>query len=889
MSENPNEFANDSEGARVLQLMEAGLWRKARDAAKGLCKKDRGRYLVLLIRANVGLVREMLGKGLVKDAETVIAYLATFAPADTMAMLRAEMAAPTGKRQVAALKDSGGVGWWEAALRADEALTKEVVVSPADQGAVDLLVTDGFLPDDEGADVQVARLAAELKAVRAAFAATGDGRWEDAKHALRDLSRQSIFWQWRIFLRGVRCVFEDDRETARQCFAQLPPTSALAQAAASLAPDLVAGVRTAPATATIPFYLAITGQPAAWAAPILSASASWKAGRRIQAFDDLVAGMKESFPSVVPGLPALLTDAILPSHARMNDVDWSDSEKLYLRFGNERVKIHSQLPKSVLVFFRSMCVAENGEMPHVELDRCWRMLIDLWQRCHGPDRQRDSLAWQWLGDALGKPGKLSNPFDFNGSEVRKSAAKAVKAYEKAIESDEANEGAWLGLVSLLIKQGDTKRSNKMLDDLVKKFPRNKGILILAGDRAIDRKSYPKGITMLQAALALDPLDKAIKERIVIALVLRVREASRKGAPTADLWAIIEPLLENAPGGHYMLSRWMARVRRSLLELESETGAQAEADSVAMAPSGLIRLFFAITLAFVYGVPPRKEWERAWTVASSSSECTWKSLLEMLRIMNFISDISGWGWKHTKAAIDRLLKALEYLVAPGRLQADPAGLLEALDELNVLKKRVSEPTSQAVALVIREISEAFFLQVSPSSKKTDPRLRLVCLLCDPGALRNHPKHLKSIIIDAEAAGLHSVAARARELQKAIESGSFDQPFGNVFDEDDGGDDDIWDEEDDDIWDEDDDEEPGAGGAFAPERCMDDLRTAIINGDDVAVEIYRQKLLGMGVERKKLDRIIQALTAVLGRSRSAKTGKAKKCAEKSAPDPRQIDLF
>ena len=863
MSGNPKEFANDSEGARVLQLIEAGLWRKARDAAKELCKKDRGRYLVLLIRANVGLVRDMLGKGLVKDAETVMTYLATFAPADTM------------------------VGWWEAALRADEALMKALVVSPADQGAVDLLVTDGFVTDDEGADAQAARLAAELKAVRAACAATGDGRWEEAKHALRDLPRQSVFWQWRIFLRGVRCVFEDDRETSRQCFGQLPPTGALARAAASLAPDLVAGARPAPATATIPFYLAVTGQPAAWAAPILSASASWKAGRRIQAFDDLAAGMKDSFPSVVSGLPALLTDAILPSHARMNQDDWSDSEKFYLRFGNERAKTNSHFPKSVLAVLRSMCVAENGEMPHGELDRCWRMVIDLWQRCHGPDRQRDSLAWQWLGDALGKPGELSNPFDFDGSEVRKSAAKAVKAYEKAIESDEANEGAWLGLVSLLIRQDDTKRSNKMLDDLVEKFPRNKGILILAGDRAIARKSYPKGITMLQTALALDPLDKAIKERIVIALVLRVREVGSKGASTADLWAAIDPLLENAPSGHYMLSRWMARVRRSLLEQESETGTQAEADSVAMAPSGLVRLFFAITLASVYGVPPRKEWERAWTVARSSSECTWKSLLEMLRIMNFTSYISGWGWKHTKAASDRLLKALGYLVAPGQLQADPAGLLETLDGINALKKGASETASHAIALVSRDIANALHQQVSCGSKKTDPRLRLASLLCDSGEPRNHPKYLKSIIADAEAAGLPAIAARARELQKAIKNGSFQQPFGSFFDEDDDGDDDTWD--DDDIWDDDEDEEPHTSGILSPDRYMDDLKVAIINGDDVAVETIRQILLGMGVKKKNLDMAILALTAAFGPSRSAKTAKAKKSAKKSAPDPRQIDLF
>ena len=53
-------FAQDSAAARVLEMMRDGRWRKARDAVKDLCKRDRMRYLPLLIEANIGLVREML-------------------------------------------------------------------------------------------------------------------------------------------------------------------------------------------------------------------------------------------------------------------------------------------------------------------------------------------------------------------------------------------------------------------------------------------------------------------------------------------------------------------------------------------------------------------------------------------------------------------------------------------------------------------------------------------------------------------------------------------------------------------------------------------------------------------------------------------------------------
>lgn len=875
MNGSPNEFANDPEAASVLHFIQAGLWRKARDAAKDLCKKDRSKYLDLLIRANVGLVREMLGKDLVKEAKTVFAYLETFAPADILTMLRAEMAAPTGKLQAAALADSGGAGWWLAALRADEVLMKAGSVSPADQAAVDLLVTDAFEPDGLEDNERAACLAAELRAVRNASSATGDGRWEDAKNALRGLPRQSVFWQWRIFLRGVRCAFEEERETARQCFAQLPQTGTLARAAAALAPDLAVSARPAPASATVPLYLAATGQPATWAAPVLTASTSWKAGKRLQAFDDLVTGMKGAFPSVMPGLPALLTDAILPSYARMKEGDWVDSEDLYSRFTSGRVKHGSLLPKTTLAFLRSMCVAENREMPHEELDKSWRMLIQLWEDCHGADPQRDSLAWQWLGKILENPDSSnSDPFDDNGTVTAESATKAIHAYEKAIKADDSNQDAWLGLVTLLIRQRDTKRSNKMLDELVKKFPRNKGFLILAGDRAIARKSYAKGCGFLQSALALDPLDKNLKEQIAIALTLRVRDAYRKGEPTAALWAEMEPLLENNPqSAPYMLSRWMARVRRSLLDKAPEVAALAEAEAIALAPSNLIRVFFGIILASVYGIPPRKDWQSAWLAVRSSPDNTWKSLLDILRILDFTTAISGWGWKQTNQACDRVLELVKHLVAPTQLQVDPVGLIGSLDELAAFKKHAAEPAKHAIGYVLRDVSDALDRYVKPGSKKAHPGLRLANLLLNQSSYQSALKHLKIIIADAEATGFSAVAERARIYQKNIESRCHISPL------------DIPDDEEEDIWDDEDEDDAIAEGMMTAERYMAELAAAVADGDDAAVKQIRKTLIGLGIDKHQIDITIRLLTATRKLATAEKTKKVKKTDD----DPRQINLF
>jgi hypothetical protein len=53
---------------RAREFLAREKWRKARDEIKPLVKVDRERYLPLLIQANIGLAREMMGKGQVSEA-----------------------------------------------------------------------------------------------------------------------------------------------------------------------------------------------------------------------------------------------------------------------------------------------------------------------------------------------------------------------------------------------------------------------------------------------------------------------------------------------------------------------------------------------------------------------------------------------------------------------------------------------------------------------------------------------------------------------------------------------------------------------------------------------------------------------------------------------------
>ncbi|MEI7924470.1 MAG: hypothetical protein WCJ40_21390, partial [Planctomycetota bacterium] len=90
--DNKNTPSAMSSQERVARdLLASGRFRKARDEFKVLCKADRQKYLPLLVEANVGLAREMLGKNMVEEARQVLVYLKTIARPEQLRVLELEL------------------------------------------------------------------------------------------------------------------------------------------------------------------------------------------------------------------------------------------------------------------------------------------------------------------------------------------------------------------------------------------------------------------------------------------------------------------------------------------------------------------------------------------------------------------------------------------------------------------------------------------------------------------------------------------------------------------------------------------------------------------------------------------------------------------------------
>ena len=102
---------------KARQFLAEGRFRIAREEIKPLVKSDRARFLPLLIEANCELAREMLGKGLTSEAEQVLAYLRTIAPASQLLLLESEMAYRSGRA------DQGGKCYQGRLRRSDASAT----------------------------------------------------------------------------------------------------------------------------------------------------------------------------------------------------------------------------------------------------------------------------------------------------------------------------------------------------------------------------------------------------------------------------------------------------------------------------------------------------------------------------------------------------------------------------------------------------------------------------------------------------------------------------------------------------------------------------------------------------------------------------------------------
>jgi tetratricopeptide (TPR) repeat protein len=767
-------FAGDPAAAPVLAAMEKGKWRPARDLAKGLCKSERARYLPLLVAANAGLARDLIARGLLSDARSVLDHLKTFAPADLVAGLEKEFSSPRGPSisggadpESALCAGAAIIRLWDEILRIATDAESGKEPTREDIVAIDDAVTAFSDPPAVPGNDLALKIASELAAVHAACEATAEGRWDDATAALRLVPARSVFRHWRIFLRGVRASIRGAHAEARECFARLPEGGACALAAAAIRGD-PAGRSVRPA-ARAAWDLASSGQPSEWAADIAAADTAWRTGHWTGAKDSLVRAMGSGFPCVGNSLAAALSSALF-FVGREEDATSKKRLRQHLEFF-EQLLDREKIPRSwMLLMRRSILLEEAYDMPPHAIFHMVADLLQIESHLLGRNPIRDSQGWQWAGEKLAENSAPANHRYWENPKPR-DRERAVRAFESATTCDPDNEAAWLGLLGVLDDGGKKSDRNRLLDGMVRKFPHNKRVLIRAGELAVGRGAFTKGIGYLESARALDPLDPALRNQILDALMQHVRDAHLKYKESESIWARIEPMLDSSPSCESLVSaKWTARLRRALLD--SRNAPQARAEAERLAPSRMEFLALESVLCDIWKLPLRDDWQTEWAAVSP----TWLSVAGVFRILRFALESPVFKKFTPRRAAALCLKALDLAAAANLFVSDPRTALRTFVNLIRMEGSQDFPLHDIASLCLDKMSQLVG-KLPKNAVKGSLHLRVLALAFKASSRRSTGKEksikaFEALLAEAEKSGDTDLVATIAKLLGEFRENGYD---------------------------------------------------------------------------------------------------------------------
>ncbi len=734
-------WESDSAAAPVLLEIRRGRWRKARDAAKDLCRKDKIHYLPLLVEANAGLAGDLLGRGLIQDAATVLEYLKTIAPPEVMAALHAKQT--ESEAEAALVRATGGkkveLALWTLVEEASRGIDAGQEAPPAAVRAADFLVTSAYVPPDPRQPAAV-----ELLAVQAAVLATGEGRWEAAREKLQGLPRRSLFQPWRLFLRGVRHAHHREAAEAQRCFEALPPGSGTARAA-GLYRDLMGLPATAdhpPPEADLPILTAMAGLEPRWNAPLAAAQRHWNRGKLPQAYEALAKPLAAHFPTEEPGFGAVLTDLVLASCAGKSPLPHAAQQDLVSSLLDHYYEHQFRSDQEEAFVIRFFLHEDGHSLSGENLEVYGKELTAVWMRMHIHDPIRESALWTMLAENLQVPrpgGGMHPPTPEDEPVLR-------RFYERAAALDPEDAAPSVRLARFFRACGNLSAYNSQLTALTKRFPGDKTVLILGAEEAARRKSYPKALQALRLAREADPVDAA-----AAALMVRVLQeqavalAKKKQLVPETLWQEMEPLLldlPSLPGDPstpipFDRLRWTARTLRGLLEKGSWPGEAAR-----LAPGGWAHQFLDRVLQWRHGL--------AKSDSTPDMPARWLDLRWMQHLAHWDAGVADLPWKDQARLGEIMTRCVGHLGKSGAAAQDPAGLLEVVayfQKLYQLNQPGSGIGDDACFALVRIMGAA-------AAKKQCPyqiRLGAIILPEHPAPHAAYLPDLEAILREANARG------------------------------------------------------------------------------------------------------------------------------------------
>jgi tetratricopeptide (TPR) repeat protein len=559
--------------------LAGGKFRKARDAFKLLCKQDRDRYLPDLIQANIGLAREMLAKGQASEAQQVIAYLKTIAPANAVAPLEVEAASRSNN------VDAATTTAQEVLAHPPPTLSARDRLRLADHMVLNF--------DSRATTPDSAAVMAEVKLVQDALQAITRQDGATATERLRPIGHQSPVAHWKLLIKGMIAFYQSDTARAAKCFEAVDTETIPGRiGAAYLLLCRPAPPAAAMANGTMHLACHLAGYPSL-GQPLARAEQAWRSGNWSRSYDILRDSIAK-FPSESPDAVGAISDF----HFQVLHVECNhDSEKLasHLDRMNQERRMKSTVESKLIRRAISLCYADTGNPMYLKED--WNQFLADHAKLHGHNPRLESIALHWLGIKLSQPISPSGFLHISHlNPVLHDRQGAFEALVRSTRLDPTNKEAFLTLYDLHARLHMTSDANRLLDQMTKLFPDDKHVLLCAARACLDRNTLKRGLDYLDRVRQIDPLDPTVPDMMVDALLRSASQQLQQGKQdnARATLARAEPLLLVGPD-HLVRSQWCFLVRRAMLEQRHGDHPQAEqtlAQARELSPSPEAFFFYA---------------------------------------------------------------------------------------------------------------------------------------------------------------------------------------------------------------------------------------------------------------------------------------------------------
>ncbi|MEX2382817.1 MAG: hypothetical protein WD490_10565 [Opitutales bacterium] len=582
----PGKIPLEEREAKASADFAAGRLRRARDTFKQLAKEDRERFLPRLIECNIALAFEMIAKGQVSEADQIIAYLKTIAPPEAIEALQVPRAVAEEDwekvtRSASAALDAGQGDGTSGRIRLADALVVAGNPPPPSTSRNPLAWREDF-----------DRLLEALRAV-------SDGRFEAAAESLRPIGRGSIFAEWKLFVRALVAFYEGEGERADRLFAAVGKESVPGKAAQVFSdlgrtPAELGGLSVKRLRATGE----LLGRTPKEAQAVALSERAWSSGDAVAAYKSLVDG-GIGFPSEEEGWKSALMEWFATAQFSMDERTRDEyGEFFWTRLVNGRG------PRNAAEGRLAARVTGNDEVDDEAIEVAWTAFVKHYEADFGSSPKLKSRAWTRIGSAFAA---IEPRGFFEAQDHMRDPNKAIRYLRAAVDLDPANLQAHLRLVDVYEFYGQKSARNKLLDEMVKRFPRTKEVLLRAGELCLERKAFKKGLDFLERARELDPLDRSVSAAVFRGLCRMARNffTSGKAARGREALARARDFTHPASGDPdeglpFLLAR--EAVMEELFG-DAGTGKARKEQALAEAEKPLIIRFFLAGVAIAYRLRP----------------------------------------------------------------------------------------------------------------------------------------------------------------------------------------------------------------------------------------------------------------------------------------------